>query len=71
MNFKGIAGLLSIAIGVFLIVSAIRSMDTTGQKIKQEFTGTYSKSIRLEMIGGIALIVVGGCLVVFSQRKWP
>ena len=69
LNFRQIIGIVAIVIGIFLIVSASRSMDSTGQKIKQEFTGTYSKSIRLDMIGGIVLVVVGGGLLVYSRWK--
>lgn len=69
MNYKQIIGIICLAIGIYLIVSSSQSMDSTGQKIKQEFTGTYSKSIRMEMIGGIALVVIGGGILVFFRKK--
>lgn len=69
MNYKQIIGIICVAVGIYLIVTSSQSMDSTGQKIKQEFTGTYSKSIRMEMIGGIVLVAIGGGLLVFYRRK--
>ena len=56
-------------IGVYLIVSASRSMDTTGQKIRKEFTGNYSKSVKYNMIGGIVLVIIGGGFFVYSRGR--
>lgn len=71
MNIRQIIGIVCVAVGIYLIISANQSMKTTGQKIKQEFTGTYSESIRINLIGGIVLVAVGSGLLIFSRGKLP
>lgn len=69
MNIKQIIGLICLAVGIYLIVNASQSMDTTGEKIRQEFTGDYSDDLKYNMIGGIILIVIGGGLLLFFRGK--
>jgi uncharacterized membrane protein YidH (DUF202 family) len=69
MNIRQIIGIICVAVGIYLIVSANQSMESTGQKIKQEFTGTYSESVRINLIGGIILVVAGSGLLIFSRGK--
>lgn len=69
MNIKQIIGLVCLVIGIYLIATSNRSMDTTGEQIRREFTGDYSKHTRNNMMGGIILVVVGGALLLFYRGR--
>lgn len=69
MYMKQIIGFASLIIGVYLIATAGSSMDTTGQKVKKEITGDYSNHTRNNMIGGIALVVIGGGILLFWKER--
>ncbi len=69
MYLKQIVGFAALIIGVYLIATAGSSMDTTGQKVKKEITGDYTRHTRNNMIGGIALVVLGGGLLLFWREK--
>lgn len=69
MAAKRIIGFVFLAVGIVLMVLANRSMDTTAEKVKQEVTGQYTQNTRWDLIGGIALLVLGGGLVLFSRKE--
>lgn len=69
MNLKQIIAFACLIIGIYLIVTAGGSMDTTGQKVKKEITGDYTRQTRNNMIAGIALVVLGGGLLLFWKEK--
>jgi len=62
-------GLICLAVGTYLIISANSSMDTFGESVRKEFTGDYSEHTRNYMIGGIVLIVLGGGFLLYAQKK--
>lgn len=69
MKIKLILGIICVIIGVYFIVSANNSRDTTGESIRREFTGDYSPHNRKEMVGGIVLVVLGGGLLLFCRGR--
>jgi hypothetical protein len=62
-------GLICIAVGIYLIISANSSMDTVGESIKKEISGDYSEHTRNYMIGGIVLIILGGSFLLYARTR--
>ncbi len=60
---------LCVAVGLYLAISGYRAKDTTGQKIKKEFTGNYSHHVKQNIFGGIALVVVGAAVFYFVRGR--
>jgi len=65
-----ICGGVSLALGIYLLISSKGSMDTTGEKIRKELSGEYSSNIKNQTMLGIGLAVAGAGILFYSlQRK--
>ncbi len=62
-------GLICLAVGIYLIISGISSMDTAGESFKKELTGDYSDHTRNNIIGGIILVVLGGGCLLYTRKN--
>jgi uncharacterized protein YxeA len=64
-----VVGILAIVIGAIMIFDSYKTMDGTKEKVKHKITGSYSKDIKYNMIGGAILIVVGGGILYYFRGK--
>lgn len=69
MNGKRLIGFVLLAVGIALMVLANRSVDTSAEKVKHEVTGQYTQTTRWDFVGGMALLVLGSGLVLFSRKE--
>jgi len=68
MNLFRVFGIAILVVGAILIVFGIRSTDKVSEKVVEGVTGHYTDTTMWYIIGGIALVIVGGGLIV---RKRP
>lgn len=61
-----IFGLVLLAVGVVLLLFGLNSSQAVGEKVMEGITGRFTKETMLYIIGGVALIVGGGALVLFG-----
>jgi uncharacterized membrane protein len=64
-----IAGVVLFAVGVVLLIFAMRASDSAVEQLAETVTGTYTDRTMNYLIGGIAAAVGGALLFLFGRRK--
>lgn len=64
MPFRRLLGLAIFVVGILMLVFGIRSTRSVDEKIVDNFKGRYTNSTLFYIIGGSALIIVGGGMAV-------
>ena len=64
-----ILGIVILAIGILLLLFGLNSSQVLAEKVVEGVTGRFTTTTMLYLIGGIALIVGGGALVIYDGRK--
>ncbi len=68
MSFRRGLGIVVFVVGVVLLCFGINSTEKVGEKIVDSVKGRYTDTTMWYLIGGIALIIVGGTLTVRGRR---
>lgn len=61
-------GIVLLAVGIFLLVFGYNASQAPVEQISETFTGRYSDSTMLYLIGGIIAVVAGGFLALVGRR---
>lgn len=64
MGIRRILGLVIFIVGMFLLIIGIRSTHGINEKIVNEVKGRYTNETLWYIIGGSALIIVGGSIII-------
>ncbi len=62
-------GLLLVVAGIVLLVLGINATQSTGEELRETWTGHYSDRTTWYLIIGVAGIVIGGILAILGARK--
>lgn len=63
-----ILGIVILVVGVVLLLFGINSTQAVTEKVVEGFTGRFTANTMIYLIGGIAMIVGGGALVIFGGK---
>ena len=63
-----ILGFVSLALGIAILLFGINSTQSLPEKAVEGVTGRYTKNTMWYILGGVALIVLGGGLVLYAPR---
>ena len=69
MNPIRIVGILLLVLGVVLLIFGWTSSDSIADQVSEAFTGRFTEGTMWYLIGGIAMIVVGGSLAAMGGRS--
>lgn len=61
-------GLVLLAVGIFLLVFGYNASQAPVEQISETFTGRFSDSTMLYLIGGIVALIAGGFLALAGRR---
>ena len=62
MSSQRILGLVLLAIGIVLLIFGLNATDSVADSVSEGFTGKYTDETMWYLLGGGALIVVGGAI---------
>jgi len=68
MSPQRIAGIVLLAVGLFLLIMGINATDSIADQVSETFTGRFTETTTWYIIGGIACSLVGLALVFFGVR---
>lgn len=69
MTANRIIGLVLVAVGIVLLIFAVNASEAPLDRLSQTFTGRFTQTTMLYLIGGIVAIVGGGALSVAGRRS--
>ena len=68
MSFKRGLGIVLFIVGVVLLTLGIKATDKVSEGVVKAVEGHYTNTTMWYLIGGGALIVIGGCLTIGRRR---
>lgn len=69
MTANRIIGLVLVAVGIVLLIFAVNASEAPLDRLSQTFTGRFTQTTMLYLIGGVVAIVGGGLLSVAGRRS--
>lgn len=67
-NIVRMVGLVILVVGVVLLGFGLNSSQTMAEKLIENVSGRYTSHTMWYIIGGIAMMVGGGVLLIFGKR---
>ena len=68
MYLQRVLGLAILVVGIFLLVFGINSTNKVSERVSQDFSGKYTNNTMWYIIGGSALIIIGGGMSTMRRR---
>jgi hypothetical protein len=69
MESQRIIGLVLLVLGLVLFVFGLNATHSVADSVKEGFTGKYTDSTMWYLLGGIALVIVGGAVAFFGGGR--
>jgi hypothetical protein len=69
MESERIIGFLLLVLGLVLFVFGLNATHSVADTVKEGFTGKYTDSTMWYLLGGIALVIVGGAVAFFGGER--
>ena len=69
MESQRIIGLVLLVLGLVLFVFGLNATHSVADSVKEGFTGKYTDSTMWYLMGGIALVIVGGAVAFFGGGR--
>lgn len=68
MSSNQVIGLLLAAVGLFLLVFGFNASQAPVDQISETFTGKFTDSTMMYLLGGVVALVAGGALALLGRR---